>query len=139
MSLMWNPGDPRHPSTLEGDDLDPGGHAGILSTFSIVWPFGFDGGSNVSSPSHSMFIGLDTYAPGGVTPSHSHPDREKVFMVLDGRARLTVGDESRVLDPGGLAFVPVGVPHGFENEGQGNLRIMQVIAWLEAPPFTRSP
>ena len=133
MSLMWNPGDARHPSTLEGDDLDPGGHQGILSTFNIVWPFGFDGGSNAQSPSREMFVGLDTYAPGGITPSHSHPDREKVFMVLEGRARLTVGEESRILDPGGLAFVPVGVAHGFENVTDRNLRILQVIAWLRSP------
>ena len=32
MGLMWNPGDPRHPSTIEGPELDPTNHAGILST-----------------------------------------------------------------------------------------------------------
>ena len=135
---MWNPGDPRHPSTLEGEALDPSGHDGILSTFNLAWPFGLDGGDNAASQSRSMFIGLDLYAPGGRTPPHVHADREKVFMVLDGRARLTVGDESRILDPGGLAFVPVKVAHGFENMGPGNLRIMQVIAWL-ARPSDRDP
>jgi mannose-6-phosphate isomerase-like protein (cupin superfamily) len=133
MSLMWNPGDPRHPSTLEGDDLDAGGHLGIKSTFSLAWPFGFDGGRNTSSPSRELFVGLDTYAPGGITPEHVHPDREKVFVVLEGRARMTVGSESRTLDPGGVAFVPVNASHGFENVGDADLRIMQVIAWLESP------
>ncbi len=133
MSHMWNPGDPKHPSTLEPPELDTGGHDGLLSTFNMAWPFGFDGGRDNTSGSREMFIGLDTYAPGGITVLHSHPDREKVFLVLDGRARLTIGDEERILDPGGLGFVPVGVTHGFENVGDRNLRIMQVIAWLESP------
>ena len=46
-----------------------------------------------------MFVAQDTYAPGGVTRLHVHPDREKVFLALEGKARLTVGDESRELDP----------------------------------------
>jgi hypothetical protein len=132
---MWNPGDPPHPSRIEGEALDPTGHDGIKSTFSLVWPFGLDGGANADSPSHAMFVGLDLYAPGGKTRLHAHPDREKVFMVLDGHARLTVGDESRVLTSGGLAFVPVNVMHGFENVGDYDLRIMQVITWLAAPPL----
>jgi hypothetical protein len=135
-SLLWNPGDPPRASTLEGEALDTTGHDGILSTFSLVWPFGLDGGSNAESPARATFVGLDLYAPGGVTPLHAHPDREKLFMVLDGHARVTVGDESRVLTSAGLAFVPVNVLHGFENVGEGNLRIMQVITWLAAPAFT---
>jgi quercetin dioxygenase-like cupin family protein len=82
-----------------------------------------------------MFVGMDTYAPGGTTRLHAHPDREKMFMVLDGRARLTVGDESRILDPGGFAFVPVNVTHGFENVADYDLKILQVITWLAAPPL----
>jgi mannose-6-phosphate isomerase-like protein (cupin superfamily) len=130
---MWNPGDPPHPSTLAGADLDTTGHAGLRSTFNLAWPFGFDGNTSHDSASRTMFVGVDLYAPGGVTPPHVHADREKVFIVLDGDARFTVGEETRVLTPGGFAFIPVNVPHGFENAGAGDLRVAQIIAWLEAP------
>ena len=130
MSMMWNPGDPRHATTIEDDALlNAGGHAGIISVFSLAWPPTLDGGSEVAFPSRALFVGIDLYAPGGRTASHTHPDREKVFVVNAGRVRMTVADESRVLEPGGLVFVPVGVDHAFENAGDGNLQALQVIAY----------
>jgi mannose-6-phosphate isomerase-like protein (cupin superfamily) len=130
MGVMWNPGDPRHPATIDDDaELNSGGHSGILSTFALAWPPALDGGSKVAFPSRVLFVGVDLYAPGGRTASHVHPDREKVFAVSEGRVLISVGDESRVLEPGGLAFVPVGVEHGFETAGDENLRVLQVIAY----------
>ena len=135
MSLMWNPGDPRPPSTIDADEeLNQGGHSGIVSTFSISWPPALDGGSAFAYPSKVLFSAIDEYAAGGRTESHTHPDREKLFVVLDGFLRIAVGDEERVLSPGGMAFVPVGAPHGFSNAGDGVLRVAQIIAYLgEAP------
>jgi mannose-6-phosphate isomerase-like protein (cupin superfamily) len=61
------------------------------------------------------------------------PTARRCSWCSRGRARLTVGDESRILDLGGLALVPVNVAHRSENAGDGNIRILQVIAWLAAP------
>ena len=134
MNLMWNPGDARPASTIDVDEeLNQGTHSGILSTFSISWPPALDGGSTVAFPSNVLFSAVDDYSPGGRTESHTHPDREKLFVVLQGSLRIAVGDEERVLGPGGMAFVPVGAPHGFSNAGDGVLRIAQIIAYLGEP------
>ena len=45
-------------------------------------------------------------APGGYTPSHSHPGEHEIFVWSGiGEIRLE-GGESRTLEPGMIAFVP---------------------------------
>lgn len=43
---------------------------------------------------------------------HSHPDQEKCLVILEGRVRLSVGDEELVLTAGDVVLVPPGVEHG---------------------------
>jgi quercetin dioxygenase-like cupin family protein len=136
MSLLWNPGDPPPPSMIDDDALlNAGGHSGIRSTWALAWPPSLDGGSEHAFASQVLFAAVDEYAPGGRTESHAHPDREKLFIVLDGFLEIAVGDEQRTLGPGGMAFVPVGASHGFANAGDSVLRVAQIIAHLgEADP-----
>ena len=49
--------------------------------------------------------------PGAELPEHSH-FHEQVSNVLEGKFELTVGGESRVLEPGIVATIPSDVPHG---------------------------
>ena len=49
--------------------------------------------------------------PGAELPVHSHP-HEQIANVLEGRFELTVDGETRVLEPGQVAVIPSGVPHG---------------------------
>ena len=137
MRLMWNPGDPRPDTTIDAADDDtlnsPGGHSGILSVFALSWPPSLDGGSPTTPPAfptQRLFTGIDAYAPGGITPTHTHNDREKVFIVLDGLAEFSVGGETRILSPGGFAVVPVNAEHAFANAGDGILRVAQIITYL---------
>lgn len=43
-------------------------------------------------------------------PLHSHP-HEQGGMLLQGRMELQIGDETRIVEPGGMYLVPGGVPH----------------------------
>ncbi len=54
-------------------------------------------------------------APHGGPPLHVHHGREEALHVLGGRFRVRCGDEERVLERGGFAFLPSGVPHAFLN------------------------
>lgn len=47
---------------------------------------------------------------------HSHP-YEQTSVMIQGRLRLTVGDEVREIGPGDMWFVPSGVPHGGQTLG----------------------
>ena len=66
-------------------------------------------------------------APGGGPALHRHP-YEEVFVVLDGEATFTLGDERRVARGGDFVVAPPGVPHAFVNSGAGRLRSVNVHA-----------
>ena len=57
------------------------------------------------------------YAPGSTYDMHSHP-HEQFSLLLSGRIRLTVGEESREIGPGDGWYAPAGVPHGGEILGE---------------------
>jgi mannose-6-phosphate isomerase-like protein (cupin superfamily) len=61
--------------------------------------------------------------PGDGPELHRHAYRE-VFVVLEGEATFTLGDEQLVLHAGEAAVAPAGVPHRFVNSGAG--RLLQV-------------
>ena len=54
--------------------------------------------------------------PGFGSPFHVHHNEDESFYVLDGQIRFFSGGESWVLGPGGFAFLPRGIPHGFRTE-----------------------
>jgi mannose-6-phosphate isomerase-like protein (cupin superfamily) len=70
-------------------------------------------------------------APGEGPRLHRHAYRE-VFVVLEGEATFTLGDEQRVVRAGETAVAPAGVAHGFVNSGQGRLRQVDI---HESPRF----
>jgi quercetin dioxygenase-like cupin family protein len=54
-------------------------------------------------------------APHGGPPLHIHHEQEETLHVLSGRFKVRVGDEECVLERGGFAFLPSGLPHAFLN------------------------
>jgi len=65
------------------------------------------------------------FEPGSVYPRHSHP-YEQVSVIIQGRLRLTVGDETREVDPGDMWFVPPDIPHGGEILGDEPVILIDV-------------
>ena len=58
-----------------------------------------------------MMMALNATLPGHEVPIHSHP-HEQIGMVYSGRARLTIGDEERLVEKGDFYCIPAHVPHG---------------------------
>lgn len=50
-------------------------------------------------------------AAGTVLPMHQHP-HDQFSYLLSGRVEFTVGDETRLMEPGQCAVIPGGTPHG---------------------------
>jgi quercetin dioxygenase-like cupin family protein len=57
-----------------------------------------------------MMMVLNATLPGHEVPTHSHR-HEQVGMVYRGRARLTIGDEERLVGEGDFYCIPARVPH----------------------------
>jgi quercetin dioxygenase-like cupin family protein len=55
--------------------------------------------------------------PGQVLPRHCHAHEHEVFDVLAGTGTLWLDGERMSAGPGTVIFVPAGVAHGFENNG----------------------
>jgi mannose-6-phosphate isomerase-like protein (cupin superfamily) len=63
--------------------------------------------------SRDLSTGVYLLPAGQPDPQQPHTEDE-VYHVVRGRARLRVGDETRPVGPGSVAFVPAGAPHRFE-------------------------
>jgi mannose-6-phosphate isomerase-like protein (cupin superfamily) len=59
---------------------------------------------------------------------HAHSDHVDSFYVLEGEAEFTFGGDVFRAGPGSYVAAPVGVPHGFRNAGDGELRLLNVHA-----------
>jgi mannose-6-phosphate isomerase-like protein (cupin superfamily) len=64
--------------------------------------------------------------PGQAQKVHSHAGSDKVYLVLDGAARVTVGTEERDLAPGEAVLCPAGVPHGVANRSSERASLLVV-------------
>ncbi len=61
-----------------------------------------------------LMAGLNCFAPGQRQAVHAHDGADKFYFVLQGKARMRVGDEARVAEAGTLVWAPAGVAHGVE-------------------------
>ena len=65
--------------------------------------------------------------PGEGPGLHWHPYSE-TWVVLEGTARITIGEQTFVAVAGDTATGPAFVPHCFTNVGEGMLRIIGIHA-----------
>jgi quercetin dioxygenase-like cupin family protein len=62
-----------------------------------------------------LLVGLNCFEPGQAQKVHAHAGADKFYYVCSGRARLTVGDETREVSAGDVVWAPAGIPHGVES------------------------
>ena len=62
----------------------------------------------------ALSVGLYTLEAGAVDGQSPHTEDE-VYVVMAGRAQVTVGDEARAVGPGSTIYVAAGVPHRFHD------------------------
>jgi len=79
--------------------------------------------------------------PGGSEGVHTHPADDadgysevvECYVVLQGRARFTLGTQTHDLAAGDALMAPPDVPHGVRNTGEDVLRILLLCDQPEAP------
>lgn len=57
-----------------------------------------------------------TIRRGGHMPLHTNTVEHQQY-VLSGRADVTIGDASFVVEPGSVVFIPAGAPHAYRTVG----------------------
>ncbi|OGL94607.1 mannose-6-phosphate isomerase [Candidatus Uhrbacteria bacterium RIFOXYB12_FULL_58_10] len=64
--------------------------------------------------------------PGGRLSYQRHQRRNEVWVVVAGRATVTLNDEVVVFGPGETALVPIGTKHRVQNAGSEQLVFIEV-------------
>jgi quercetin dioxygenase-like cupin family protein len=84
-------------------------------------------------------------APHGGPPLHVHHVQGETIHVVSGRFKVRVGDEEAILEKGGFAFMPAGLPHAFLNLTDEEAEVIIVFTpgggnefFAELGPLTRN-
>ncbi|MEM9128117.1 MAG: mannose-1-phosphate guanylyltransferase/mannose-6-phosphate isomerase [Pseudomonadota bacterium] len=64
--------------------------------------------------------------PGGILSLQSHVHRSEHWVVVSGTARVTIGDEVRLMSENESVFVPLGAVHRLENPGKVPMYLIEV-------------
>ncbi|MDQ4106713.1 MAG: cupin domain-containing protein [Actinomycetota bacterium] len=78
----------------------------------------------------SPHLFYDAYCllPGQAQKVHAHEGSDKVYYVLEGTGRFTVGEEEQDLTKGQAVIARAGEPHGVRNASEENLVLLVTMA-----------
>ena len=76
-----------------------------------------------------LFVGLNCFEPGQTQSVHRHAGADKFYYVVSGRARITVGQETREVAEGTLVWAPADLPHGVDQALERTVMLVGI-----APP-----
>ena len=72
-----------------------------------------------------------TFQRGGTTNLHIHDQGDELFYVVSGRGAATLGDQSEMIEPGDVIFVPRSAVHGISN--LANEEPLTVVFFMDSP------
>jgi mannose-6-phosphate isomerase-like protein (cupin superfamily) len=73
-------------------------------------------------------FGIVEIAPGRELEAHVHDDEDDAFYILEGEMTFTLGDDAVAAPPGTFVLVPPGVEHGFRNDQDRPVRMLNIHA-----------
>ena len=76
-----------------------------------------------------LFVGLNCFEPGQSQAIHRHPGADKFYLLISGKARMTVGTDTRVAEAGTVVWAPAEVPHGVDEALERTVMLVAI-----APP-----
>ncbi len=83
-----------------------------------------------------MFCDVYCLEPGQAQRVHAHSGATKFYYVIEGEGTFTVGDATRTLGPGHLAWSVPDEPHGVEN--RGDVPLVVLVSMAPNPNFPSS-
>lgn len=63
----------------------------------------------------SCYLFESAFGPGEGNRMHRHQREDEIGYVLEGSLEVRLGDRSRILETGGIARLPKGIPHAIRN------------------------
>lgn len=75
-----------------------------------------------------FFCDVYCLQPGQSQKTHAHEGSDKIYYVLEGEGRFTVGAEEKVLRADDITIAPAGEVHGVVNHSQDKLVVLVFMA-----------
>ena len=76
----------------------------------------------------NLFCDVYGLEPGQSQAGHRHAVGDKLYYVVSGTGRITVGSDERTVQPGDLVCAPAGTDHAVHNPGPDRLALLVVMA-----------
>jgi mannose-6-phosphate isomerase-like protein (cupin superfamily) len=73
-------------------------------------------------------FGIIEIAPGRELEAHVHADEDDAFYIVAGEMTFLLADGEVAAPPGTFVLVPPGVEHGFRNDGEQPVRMLNIHA-----------
>jgi quercetin dioxygenase-like cupin family protein len=83
-----------------------------------------------------LLVGLNCFEPGQSQKVHVHAGADKFYLVVTGKARMTVGEETREVGPGTVVWAPAELPHGVARALE---RTVMLVAIAPSPAAVTRP
>ena len=83
-----------------------------------------------------LFVGLNCFEPGQSQKVHVHAGADKFYLVVSGKARITVGDQTREVGAGTVVWAPADLPHGVDEALE---RTVMLVAMAPPPAALTRP
>jgi quercetin dioxygenase-like cupin family protein len=78
---------------------------------------------------NQLFVGLNCFEPGQSQKVHVHAGADKFYLIVTGKARMTVGTETREVGSGTVVWAPADLPHGVDQVLERTVMLVAI-----APP-----
>jgi len=75
-----------------------------------------------------FFCDVYCLQPGQTQKIHAHEGSDKMYYVLEGQGRVTVGSEEKELSADEITLAPAGEEHGVANHSESNLVMLVFMA-----------
>jgi mannose-6-phosphate isomerase-like protein (cupin superfamily) len=73
-------------------------------------------------------FGIIEITAGRVLEEHVHDGEDDAFYILEGEMTFFFGDDEAVAGPGTFVLAPAGVSHGFRNDTDAPVRMLNIHA-----------
>lgn len=101
----------------------------------------FDGYSDnvfLGPEAESFYAGLVVLKQGISSPKHVHKEGEQIFIVLEGKGVVSVGEEEEEVQGGMFVYIPCNKEHYLKNTGDNSLKYIYICNWHYTPGAERS-
>lgn len=81
----------------------------------------------------NMAFGVADFPPNAHAPAHDHVASEEIIYVLTGSGEIYFGGIPEPVEPGSVAYVPIGVEHSINNTSNETMKV----AYVFSPPVAQ--